>query len=200
MHYSDDEPRRPFREDDDEDLVGPRRGGRRPAAPERDDEDLVGPRRAGARPRAAGPEDEPGPRLAAPRLRRGKSGGREGGMSRETVKAIVRDVPSFVKLLAGLARDPRVSTVDKAVVGVVVAYMVTPADLIPDFAVPVLGQLDDVYLLALALSRLLNNAGVEVILDHWDGEMASLEAVLSALDRAGSLLPAPVRAILGRRG
>jgi uncharacterized membrane protein YkvA (DUF1232 family) len=66
--------------------------------------------------------------------------------------------------------------------------------------VPVVGQLEDVYLLGLALSRLVNNAGVEVLMDHWEGDPSSLEAALGVLDRAGSVLPAPLQPLLGRRG
>lgn len=209
MHYSDeDQPPRARRSggDGDDDLVGPRRGGApRPLAGD-DEGDLVGPRR-GARRSILDDDDQGGdaPRIAAPRLRRGgrEGGGREGGerngLSRETLMGVVRNLPAFVKLLARLVRDPRVSKVDKAVVGAVLVYVVSPVDFIPDWVVPVAGQLDDAYLLALALSRLVNNAGVEVLMDHWDGEMSSLETVLGLLDRAGSVLPAPVRNLLGAR-
>jgi uncharacterized membrane protein YkvA (DUF1232 family) len=44
------------------------------------------------------------------------------------------------------ARDPRTPVVAKVVVGLVVAYAVSPIDLIPDF-IPVLGYLDDLLLL-----------------------------------------------------
>lgn len=217
MHYSDDA--------HDDDLVGPRRGGA-PRSPEEEaagEDDLVGPRRGGSprasraaedegeepvrRPRGSRRrsilDDEEGDaaRLPAPRLRR-RGGGDNGGgrgMSRESLKAVFRDIPNFIKLFARLARDPRVSTVDKAIVGAVLVYLVSPVDLIPDWVVPVVGQLEDVYLLALALSRLVNNAGVEVLMDHWDGEMSSLETALGALDRAGAVLPGPVQAILGKR-
>jgi hypothetical protein len=40
---------------------------------------------------------------------------------------------------------------------------------------------------------------VEVLMDHWQGDPASLETALGALDRAGSMLPAPVQALLGSR-
>lgn len=182
VHYRDDDPSFPPSAADD-DLVGPRRGG---AAP--------GPRA----PRGDG--DEGGPRISAPRLRRG---GREaqtgGGLTRDSLKALVRDIPSFIKLLARLLRDPRVSRLDKVVVGAVLAYFVLPVDLVPDFAFPVVGQLDDIYFLALALSRLVNNAGVELLLEHWDGEESSLELLLAGLDRAGAILPAPARVLLGKR-
>jgi uncharacterized membrane protein YkvA (DUF1232 family) len=138
-----------------------------------------------------GADDMP---IQRPRLRRRSRG--EG--DRETLKQLVRDLPHFVRLLLRLYRDPRVSRVDKGIVLATVAYMVMPMDLVPDW-IPVLGQVDDIYLLALALDRLLNNAGVEVLLDHWEGDVASLETAIAALDKAGSFLPEQVRALLRQR-
>ena len=211
MHYSDDETPRSRRgprggEDDlaaplgDDDLVGPRRGGARPSGLADDaGEELAGrprPRRRSI----LDDEDDDGPRVVA-RARRGPRGrGGAGGVSAASFRAILRDIPAFLKLLARLARDPRVPVLDKAIVAAVLVYMVSPVDLIPDFAAPVLGQVEDVYLLALALSRLLNQAGMDVLLDHWEGDVATLETALSALDRAGSLLPGPIRSVLGHRG
>ncbi|HEX2189222.1 MAG TPA: DUF1232 domain-containing protein [Longimicrobiaceae bacterium] len=135
--------------------------------------------------------------VQAPRLRRYR---REGGGSGrgDTMRQVLRDLPSFAKLLARLATDPRVSKLDKAIVLAAVGYMLLPVDLLPD--IPVIGQVDDVYLLALALDRLLNNAGIDLLLDHWDGDVESLEAGLAALDRMGSFLPAGIRNLLGQRG
>ena len=62
-----------------------------------------------------------------------------------------------------------------------IAYIVTPMDFIPDF-LPFIGQVDDLYLLALALDRLLNNAGIDVLLEHWDGDVGSLETAITALE------------------
>ncbi|HET8655953.1 MAG TPA: YkvA family protein [Longimicrobiaceae bacterium] len=133
--------------------------------------------------------------LQRPRLRRRARGE---ARDRESLKQLVRDIPSFLKLLGRLVRDPRVSRVDKGLLVVTIAYVVSPFDLIPDF-IPVLGELDDAYLLALALARLLNNAGIDLLLEHWDGDVASLELAISALDRAGSVLPEPIRGLLRRR-
>ena len=48
-------------------------------------------------------------------------------------------------------RDPRTPWYAKVVAGLIVAYAISPIDLIPDF-IPVLGYLDEVILLPLALS------------------------------------------------
>jgi uncharacterized membrane protein YkvA (DUF1232 family) len=177
---------------------GPTRARRRPAEPDDEGDVRERPLASSRRVRDLDEEDEDdlvGPRrVQAPRLRRGSRQGSE----RETLKGLVRDIPNFLKLLARLARDPRVSAADKAIVVGAVAYVLVPSDVIPEW-VPFAGEIDDAFILAVALGRLLNNAGVEVLLDHWDGEVSSLETALALLDRAGSFLPERIRALLGRR-
>jgi uncharacterized membrane protein YkvA (DUF1232 family) len=135
------------------------------------------------------------PMIQRPRLRRRARGDVR---DRETMVQLARDLPKFVKLLWGLYRDARVSVLDKGLVVATIAYILMPLDLVPDF-LPLLGQIDDIYLLALALDRLLNNAGVDVLLEHWEGEVSSLEIAISALDKAGSFLPEGIRALLHQR-
>ena len=53
-----------------------------------------------------------------------------------------------------VARDPRVPWYARLFVGVVVAYALSPIDLIPDF-VPILGYLDDLVLVPLAIALAL---------------------------------------------
>lgn len=143
----------------------------------------------------AGENDADLPAIQRPRLRRRARGEVR---DRETLKQLIRDLPKFLKLLWSLYRDVRVSVFDKGLVIATIAYIVMPMDLVPDF-IPLLGQVDDIYLLALALDRLLNNAGVDVLLEHWEGEVASLEMAISALDKAGSFLPEQVRNLLHQR-
>jgi uncharacterized membrane protein YkvA (DUF1232 family) len=104
--------------------------------------------------------------------------------AKHTVAHYIGQLPKYLRLLAGLLTDQRVSIVDKLLVGAAIAYIVAPVDFLPDF-VPFLGQVDDVYLLVLALRRLMRNAGRRVVLDHWDGDASelaasSLQRVLSA--------------------
>lgn len=139
--------------------------------------------------------DEEAAGIQRPRLRRRS---RSDVRDRETLKQLARDLPQFVKLLWRLYRDPRVSRLDKGIVLATLGYIVMPLDLIPD-SLPFIGQVDDLYLLALAMDRLLNNAGVDVLLEHWEGDVSSLELAISALDKAGSFLPEPIRALLHRR-
>ncbi len=85
----------------------------------------------------------------------------------------IRQFPAYLRLLGGLLTDGRVSRVDKLLVLGSIAYIVTPIDLMPDF-IPFLGQVDDVYLLVLSLSRLISNAGLPVLGAHWAGDISDL--------------------------
>lgn len=64
-------------------------------------------------------------------------------------KGAARRIKPDVIALCLAARDPRVPWYAKAVVAMVAAYALSPIDLIPDF-VPVLGNLDDLLIVALA--------------------------------------------------
>ncbi|SOD03509.1 Uncharacterized membrane protein YkvA, DUF1232 family [bacterium JGI 053] len=159
-----------------------------------DDDDLVGPRSGGASAGTARPRRSP--RVAAKRARASRPPARGKELD---LRAMVKEIPHFLRLLWGLARDPRVSKADKAIVVGTVAYAALPADLIPDW-IPGLGEIEDVFLVALALSRLLSHAGEEVLMDHWEGDEDTLEAALGALDGATQFLPSTLRGLLtGRR-
>jgi uncharacterized membrane protein YkvA (DUF1232 family) len=114
--------------------------------------------------------------------------------AKRTVMGTIRQLPSYLKLLYGLITDSRVSVVDKLLVGGAIAYIIMPIDFIPDF-IPFLGEVDDVFLLVTALQRLISNAGRNVVLDHWMGDMAeladlNLRRVLAA---AAFFLPRTIR-------
>ena len=73
-----------------------------------------------------------------------------GAHNEESVERILREV-RFVKLVLKHERTPRAA---KWVAGGLVAYALSPIDLIPDF-IPVLGHLDDLVVLPLGLWCLL---------------------------------------------
>lgn len=119
--------------------------------------------------------------------------------AKRAVMDTIRQIPAYLKLLAGLLTDRRVATIDKALVAGAIAYILLPLDLIPDF-IPFLGEVDDVFLLVTALQRLIANAGRKVALDHWTGDVAeladlNLKRVLSA---AAFFLPGGMKGKLRR--
>ncbi len=86
------------------------------------------------------------------------------------------EIPNFLRLLYGLITDARVSNLDKLVLAGAIAYIVMPIDLIPDF-IPFIGEVDDVFVLILAVQRLIGNAGKTVVADYWMGDARELDAL-----------------------
>jgi uncharacterized membrane protein YkvA (DUF1232 family) len=122
-----------------------------------------------------------------PRIRVGRSKRR-----RNTAVKLLRELPNLVKLLVRLLRDARVSKLDKAMFGVVLAYVLLPVDLLPDF-LGVLGLTDDLYLIGLSLNRLFSRAGSDVLLEHWDGNPRALGYLMEGVEEVGGLLPPGIR-------
>jgi uncharacterized membrane protein YkvA (DUF1232 family) len=92
--------------------------------------------------------------------------------------ALARFVPDCVVLVRRLLGDPRVPVESKVLLGLLVVYLVSPIDLIPDF-IPVAGQLDDAIVAALVLRAVLRSGGEALLREHWTGPPRSLELVLS---------------------
>ena len=66
----------------------------------------------------------------------------------------------------GLVRDPRVPLAVRLIPVPVLLYLVSPIDLVPDF-IPILGQADDVLIVAAALWLMLRFTPREVIEEHF---------------------------------
>ena len=107
-------------------------------------------------------------------------------------------LPNLVRLLLSLLRDPRVSSADKAILAGTVIYVIAPIDVIPDF-IPFIGLVDDSYLIAIAVLRLLNRADARVITTHWRGEVDLKELVSGISQVAAYFLPRRIRKVLHGR-
>ena len=100
-------------------------------------------------------------------------------------RALARFVPDCVVLFKRLLADPRVEWWRKALLVVVIVYLASPIDLVPDF-IPVAGQLDDAILVVIALRVLLRGSGPRLLAEHWPGPDESLRAVLRLAGASGT--------------
>ena len=114
--------------------------------------------------------------------------------AKRTVMYYIKQLPNYLRLLGGLLGDRRVNMVDKLLVAGAIAYIAMPIDLIPDF-IPFIGEVDDVFLLVIALQRLVANAGRPVLQAHWSGTMEDLSDLnlKEALAAAAFFLPRGIR-------
>ncbi|MEP6780152.1 MAG: DUF1232 domain-containing protein [Gemmatimonadaceae bacterium] len=118
------------------------------------------------------------------------------GAKRSVMRAITQ-LPSYFRLLLGLVSDSRVSKLDKFFVLAAAAYIISPIDFIPD-VIPFFGEVDDVFLLMIALQRLVNNAGRSVLLSHWRGDPDEVHNLNFAriVSAAGFFLPSRIKRLL----
>jgi len=90
---------------------------------------------------------------------------------------VLRLLPDVVRLLRRLAADPALPRGVRFRLLLVVAYVASPIDLVPDF-IPLLGYLDDAVVVAVGLRSVIRHAGPEAVDRHWSGSPAGLRAVL----------------------
>jgi len=96
---------------------------------------------------------------------------------RASLMDLLRLAPDVVRLLKRLASDRAVPIGVRIWLGVLLVYLISPIDLIPDF-IPVLGYADDALVVAIALRFATRRAGSDAIKKHWPGTPAGLEAIL----------------------
>jgi len=111
------------------------------------------------------------------------------------MKNLVMFVPNMVLLCGRLLTDPRVPRTEKALVAGAIIYALIPFDLIPDM-IPFVGQIDDAYLIAMTLLRLVDRTEPAVLREHWNGGGDIVQLVESMATLAGRLLPRRIRRIL----
>jgi uncharacterized membrane protein YkvA (DUF1232 family) len=107
-------------------------------------------------------------------------------------------IPNLLRLLIALLKDPRVSQADKAILAGTLIYVISPIDIIADF-IPFIGQVDDSYLLAISILRMLNRADRNVVLEHWKGNVDIKELVTNIARVAEYFLPKRIKNVLRGR-
>ncbi len=80
----------------------------------------------------------------------------------------VRIIPDVVRLTRSLLADQATPRSAKVALAVMLIYLVSPIDLIPDF-IPVLGQTDDIVVAALVLRWTGRRIGLDGLRAHWSG-------------------------------
>ncbi len=99
-------------------------------------------------------------------------------------RALARFVPDCLVLARGLLGDRELPIRCKVALVALVAYLVSPIDLVPDF-LPVIGLLDDAIVVVLTLRWIVRVAGPDLVCRHWRGSARGLELVLRVAYRPG---------------
>ena len=87
-----------------------------------------------------------------------------------------RLLPDVLRLVRRLAADPTLPRGVRIRLGLLLAYLACPIDLIPDF-IPVLGYADDAIIVTAVLRGVVRRAGIDAVRAHWPGTDDGFAAV-----------------------
>lgn len=92
------------------------------------------------------------------------------------LRQALRLLPDLLRLLRRLAADRELPMGLRLRLILLLAYLASPIDLIPDF-IPVLGYADDLVIVAIALRSVIRRAGPAALDRHWPGTPEGLAIV-----------------------
>lgn len=104
-------------------------------------------------------------------------------------------IPNLLVLCARLMVDSRVPAKERLLVAGAIVYVIMPLDFIPDM-IPFVGQIDDAYLIAMSLLRLMTVTDPRVVRQYWRGGGDVVELVGSVALVASKLLPKRIQCVL----
>ena len=111
------------------------------------------------------------------------------------MKNLLMFLPNLAALCFRLMKDGRVPLPEKALFVAAIIYFISPLDFIPD-VLPFIGQIDDLYLIALTLVRLVSRTDERILREHWTGGGDIIQLVDAVIALAPRFLPKRVNRVL----
>lgn len=100
---------------------------------------------------------------------------------RELALEAVFFLPDVIALFRRVLRDYELPRRTKIETGLALAYVLSPLDFAPD-AIPVIGQIDDVAVVAWATRRLVQAIGEDTLRKEWRGSDRGLKVILALVE------------------
>lgn len=101
----------------------------------------------------------------------------------------------FIDFVRALAEDSRIPLQNRIMLGGLLAYLVTPIDIIPEF-VPILGWLDDAFVTVIILDYVFNSADTTIILEHYPWSKSHFDRMKIYAERLSWLVPGRLKRLM----
>jgi len=111
------------------------------------------------------------------------------------MKNLLLFLPNMVILCSKMMVDSRVPRTERALFAGALIYAIIPFDFIPDM-IPFVGQVDDLFLIALTVLRLIDRTDDMVVREHWRGGGDIIALAESAATVAPLLIPRRISRVL----
>jgi uncharacterized membrane protein YkvA (DUF1232 family) len=93
-----------------------------------------------------------------------------------STREALRLLPDLLRLIRRLAADKTLPKAVRLRLVLLLAYLASPVDLVPDF-IPVLGYADDAIIVVIVLRSVIRRAGPDALTRHWPGTPAGLQLI-----------------------
>lgn len=117
------------------------------------------------------------------------------GKLKSRMKNLLMFLPNMVALSVRLMVDSRVPRTERGLFAAAVIYAIIPFDFLPDM-IPFLGQVDDLFLIALTMLRLIDHSDDQVVREHWRGGGDVVRLAESVATIAPILMPRRIARVL----
>lgn len=101
-------------------------------------------------------------------------------------------IKNLIQFLKAVAQDSRIPERDKGILLALIALIISPFDIIPDW-IPILGVLDDIVLIAIVLDYFFNVLDEEILLSHYPWGMKSFVTIKRFARLITVLTPGPIK-------
>lgn len=132
-----------------------------------------------------------------PRRKRGRRPAVRRFIAAAALMPLASRVPLYARLLWSLVADSRTPVSRKALLGGALGYIVLGRDIVPD-RVPVLGQLDDLVVMALATEMFLDGLDEDLLAEKLEEAGIPRAAYDEDVARVRRLVPGPFRRAVRR--
>lgn len=101
------------------------------------------------------------------------------------LREAMRLLPDVLRLVRRLAADTSLPRGVRLRLGLLLAYLALPIDLVPD-VIPVLGYADDAIIIIVMLRGVIRRAGIDAVRAHWPGTEDGFATLTRLTGQAGA--------------
>ena len=131
------------------------------------------------------------------RRKRGRNPGVRRMIAAAALMPLAARAPLYARMLWSLLADTRTPVAKKALLGAALGYVALGRDIVPD-KVPILGQLDDLVVLALAIELVLEGLEDDLLAEKLEEAGIPRAAYDEDVARVRRFIPGPIRRTVGR--
>lgn len=101
---------------------------------------------------------------------------------------MLKKAKELIQFVKDVANDDRIPARDKKVLLALLALVLSPIDIIPDW-IPVIGVMDDMVIMAIILDYLFNHLDQEILLSHYPWDLKSFTRLRTLAQWVAKLTP-----------